>query len=319
MAGINFASFYLSDEANKPEITFYNLLFNKGKILQFPSNTRTTLLTKKGKLSHKKIKAYGTILINKQTFTWSGSHVKSPKTDIIAYGLFDIQLEKHTTNELTRRQVHKDSNSIICSKNHLLLGCTLNKKVASIKTINSHKLDLTKHVFILKGHKNKLKHLKIGDKINKFNANNHIFSTKENACSASFLLSKTKDKLIKNLKEELFYPKGEIPKPLKKNYLKSWSVILKEKNSIIFFINDARPKHKDQVGISVLELQKILKQKFNFSWAVVGDSGQSSKLLLNHKTKQVFGNLHYLNYKTDPPSWDGIKGRSIPIAILAYE
>jgi len=136
---------------------------------------------------------------------------------------------------------------------------------------------------------------------------------------ASFLLEKSKDKLIKNLKEELIYPKGKIPKPLKKDYLKSWSVILKEKNNIIFFINDARPKFSNQVGISVLELREIIKQKFNFSWAVVGDSGQSSKLFLNHKTKQVFGNLHYLNYKTNPPSWDGIKGRSIPVAILAYE
>lgn len=318
VAGINFASFYLSDEKNKPKNFFYNLLLSKGNVLQFPSNTRTAIIIKNGQLNHKRIKSRGTIKINNQIFSWSGLYTNRA-ADIIVYTPFNIEIKKHRTGSKIKRQIYKNSDSVTCPQNHLLLGCDLKNNTPFIKTISNKKLSLTQFSFILQGHKNKLENIKAGNKLNDFRLDNHNFSTKEDICSASFLLGKTKNQLIDNLKRELVYPKGKISKPLEKNYLKSWSVILKEKNNVIFFINDTRPKIENQTGISTFELQKILKQKFDYSWAIVGDSGQSSKLLLNHKTKKIFGNLHYLNYKTNPPSWDGIKGRSIPTAILAYE
>jgi len=76
---------------------------------------------------------------------------------------------------------------------------------------------------------------------------------------------------------------------------------------------------KNQEGINVFELQKLIDKKFNYSWALVGDSGQSSKLLVREENKKVFGNFHYLNYSTTPPFWDGVRGRSVPVGILAYE
>jgi len=134
-----------------------------------------------------------------------------------------------------------------------------------------------------------------------------------------FSLAKKRGELARNLKDELVYPRKEIPKPLRNDYFKSWSVILKERDKVIFFISDARPKITNQRGISVFELQELLNKKFDYSWAVVGDSGQSSKLLVNKGVRKVFGNFHYLNYTTTPPYWDGIVGRPIPAGVLAYE
>jgi hypothetical protein len=139
-------------------------------------------------------------------------------------------------------------------------------------------------------------------------------------CSASFCLGKTHEELKNNLFSQLVFPTDGSPKPISGSYLKSWSVILKTKDKVAFFINDARPKITNQEGVSVFELQDILKARFEYEWACVGDSGQSSKLMvINGDTKEIYGNMHYQNYRGQTPVWDGLNGRPIPVALLAYE
>ena len=73
-------------------------------------------------------------------------------------------------------------------------------------------------------------------------------------------------------------------------------------------------------GLSVYELQELLLNKFNYDLAVVGDSGQSSKLMLaDGEKREIYGNLHYLNNLKKPPSWDGLNGRHVSVALLVYE
>lgn len=205
IAGINFAGFYLSDEKTKPKNIFYNLLFYKNQLLQFPTNDRTAVLIKNGKLNHKKINSNGTVKIGEQNFSWSGSYANNKASDLIAYGPFNIDITKQKFNSLTKRQIQPNSNFITCPQDHLLLGCYQNH----IKAISSKKLNLIQYSFVLKGSKNTLKNITIGDKIEDLKVSNHKFPLGEDICSASFLLAKTKSKLITNLKKELVYPKKQ--------------------------------------------------------------------------------------------------------------
>ena len=103
------------------------------------------------------------------------------------------------------------------------------------------------------------------------------------------------------------------------NFRKSWSVILQTQKEVIFFVVDARPKVKGQEGLNIYELHSLLSSKFDFSEAYVSDAGQSSKICIyDGKKTQVYGNLHYLDYKKEPPVWNGRDGRFVPGALLAY-
>lgn len=319
VAGINFGSFYLTDYGESTQATFCNFLIEKGSVQQFPCNHRTALVNKNGQLSIAKFKPCGKLKIGGEVFKWRGVKGKDKSIENVFYGYFELRLAEKTKKDLNLNFT-KCSQKLLCKDTELLVGFVRKDRKVIIKNISKNELDLRDYLFVLKGPVKNLRKLCIGQEIETFTvADANYFMEDENICSGNFRIGKTPEELKVNLNAELVFPHGHKPNPMKQGYKKSWSVILKEENSIVFFINDARPKHKNQKGLDVFELQSVLMEKFNYSWAIVGDSGQSSKLFYCNKTRKVFGNLHYLNYETTPPYWDGVRGRFIPTAVLAYE
>jgi len=316
VAGINFGSFFLSDDFVSPVVPFYNLLINEGQIWQLPSNGRPALITGNGRLQEIYVPANGSLKIGGRSFLWSGSKEKFT-SEITVFGMFDLTVIKlSSANQETRRRLLSETKYVNCHPGQLLIGIQLSDGKAVIEKISNEPIDLTQYAYVFRGKESDLKWCENGQTVEEFESNGRVYDKNENVCSASFSLGNTREELVENLKQQLVYPKNGQPKPLFKDYLKSWSVILETKESVIFFVNDARPKVKNQNGISAFELQEILIKKFDYLWACVGDSGQSSKLMVGDK---VYGNMHYQNYSGRKPFWDGINGRSIPIALLAYE
>lgn len=318
VAGINFGSFFLSDDLIIPKVAYYNLLIRDGEIIQFPSNNRPSLITSNGKLSHALFQAQGTLKLGNKTLSWSGSH-NHKDTDLIAFGMFDLTITKTTINNTTRRKVIIKTKMIDCPDGKQLLGFSLSGDKPVLSIVSQSQLNLTDYCFILMDDKKGLENVQVGDMITNLTIKAQAFDKNNQLCSASFSLGHTKEKLTSNLKNQLIYPQGGRPKPLLNDYLKSWSTVLETKEKVVFFINDARPKIDGQQGLSVFELQDVIRSKFNYLWACVGDSGQSSKLMTKSDTTLIYGNMHYQNYKNNPPTWDGENGRPVPVALLAYE
>lgn len=320
VAGINFGSFYLSDDLIPPKVPFYNLLVDNGRVWQLPSNDRHALVTENGKLRELYVPAKGTLKIGGKTFTWTGSH-GTTNSELAAFGMFDVDIVKSSINCLVpRRKVIDETRFVACGPSDLLLTINLRNGNPEIARISNQPVDLTQVAYVFRGTANLLKVCQIGERVTSLEIERCRLDQDCDACSASFSLGKTRDELVENLKQQLIYPKDSEPKPLSAGYLKSWSVVLETNDKIIFFINDARPKVRSQDGITVFELQEILRMKFDYLWACVGDSGQSSKLMvINGDTRDIYGNMHYQKYGDRAPTWDGICGRSIPVALLAYE
>jgi len=320
LSSVNFGSFFLSDDLTIPQVPFYNLLVNEGTAYQFPSNNRPALWTRDGKIHVRNISAAGKIMIGNKTFTWSGSSVKI-ESDITAFGMFDINIRKSVgAFSESQRKIDDASRFVSCEQNEILLGVSIVRDESKVDIISKKPLDLTQFAYILRGGKEKLVDCKLGEKIKLSKLDGKNILKSDDVCSASFSLGSTKNELIKNLKQQLIYPQDSQPKPMANNYLKSWSVVLETSENLIFFINDARPQINYQSGMSVFELQDVLRKKFDYLWGCVGDSGQSSKLMIkNGDIREIYGNMHYQNLKTQPPAWDGLKGRPIPAALLVYE
>lgn len=319
VAGINFGSFFLSDDFHSPVASFYNLLVSEGEIFQFPSNSRPALKTSNGELKILSMPAQGKLSLGKKTFLWSGSHYEG-KSDLTVFGMFDLTIGKIQKDSLsTRRKIIEETRFVTCKTGHILLGFNLFDGRIVLEKISNQPLDLSQFVFVMRGEVLKLVGIKEGQKITNVSCGDAKFNLTDDLCSASFCLGKTNDELIENLKTQLIYPKDSQPKPISSDYKKSWSVVLETKGKIIFFISDARPKVKNEEGLTVFELQELLTRKFNYIWACVGDSGQSSKLMVNGDTTEIYGNMHYQNYSGVSPIWDGKNGRYIPVALLAYE
>jgi len=319
VAGINFGSFYLTDHGESTQATFCNLLIEKGCIRQFPCNNRTALVNKNEQLTIAKFKPYGKLKIGGDVFKWRGVKGKDKTIENVFYGYFEVRLGEKNKRDL-KLNFANCPQRLLCKDTELLVGFIRKGRNIIIKNISKNELDLRDYLFVLKGPVKNLCKLCIGQGIEAFTVGDeNCFMEDENVCSGNFRLGKTPEELKVNLNTELVFPHGDKPNPVKQNYKKSWSVILKEENNIVFFINDARPKYKNQKGLDIFELQSVLVEKFDYSWAIVGDGGQSSKLFYCNETRKVFGNLHYLNYETTPPYWDGVRGRFIPTAVLAYE
>ncbi len=320
MAGINFGSFFLSDDLLNPYTSFYNLTINGGEVLQLPSNNRPCLLTHAGELQHFFVLARGSLRIGDRSFTWTGSHNQND-ADLTAFGMFDLTILKSSFADLSsNRRTVIESRHVVCTSKQKSLAFKLHNGHSVIETVTNQPIDLTQYAFVLRGKADLLDGILPGQIIDNIEMGTQRFGVEDDVCSASFSLGKSKAELEDNLRQQLVYQKDGLPKPLSDDYLKSWSVVLETKDKMVFFINDARPKIKNQSGITVFELQELLSRRFDYSWACVGDSGQSSKLMLiNGANREVYGNMHYQNYRQEPPTWDGENGRPIPVALLAYE
>jgi len=261
----------------------------------------------------------GTLKLGNITFSWSGSN-SLVEAELTVFGMFDLTIGKISLDsDPTRRRILKETRFVSCNHGQVLLGFNLVDGKPILKKIYKHPLDLTEFAFVFRGSDKIFNNVKVGDSISALKCGAGNFHQGDEVCSASFSLGKSKAELVKNLREQLLYPVGSQPKPMSNDYLKSWNVVMETANNIIFYINDARPKIKGQEGMSVFELQDVLKSRFDYLWACVGDSGQSSKLLIKSDIAEIYGNMHYQNYRGLAPTWDGNNGRPVPVALLAYE
>ncbi|HRI05699.1 MAG TPA: hypothetical protein PLV59_02010 [Candidatus Dojkabacteria bacterium] len=319
IAGINVGGFYLSDDNLTPPVQYYNLAVDEGHIKQLPSNTRSCIQTYNGNLTKSLVIAHGLMRIGQKDFSWSGLNEKQD-SQLIVYGMFNLDITKNKfRNPSNARETVETSRFIKANNNEILLGIGTSGTNPSVQRISKNTLDLIQYSFILKGNKNLLKEISVGNEITRVRFGHVEHNASASLCSGSFILGKDKVDLDKNLRNELIHPVDGNPKPMSEEYKKSWSVILETNDSYILFINDARPKVPNQNGITVYELQDLILKKFDYTWGVVGDSGQSSKLFVRENGERtVYGNLHYINYSKTESYWDGINGRPVSVGLLAY-
>jgi len=320
IAGINFGSFLITDKEYNQRCSYTNLVVSKGKVLQFPSNSRICIYSDGKSIDRKYIHANGVLHISNKEFSWSGMN-SNENTDLKIIGMFDMDCKK-VSNKSGRKEIviNEDTNLIHASNTESILGIKVDSGIPKVSSISNDKLDILQYDYAIKGNRDDLEGINTGDIVESITFGSHIFNNDINASSGSFELGKNIDELKNNLYRDLVIQKNRIPKPMDPEYIKSWSVVLECEDKYVFCINDARPSIYDQRGITVFELQEYLLDKFKYIWGVVGDSGQSSKLMFVKDGKRnIFGNLHYINYNSASAYWDGINGRPISTAILAYE
>ena len=124
VAGINFGSYFLSDDPVSPLVPFYNLSIKAGSVYQFPTNNRPVLWTKNGEIEVLSLRATGQLKIAENIFTWSGSGIKN-ESDITVFGMFDINIVKVGGDSQTpRRKVEYESQFVPCNNGEILFGKT---------------------------------------------------------------------------------------------------------------------------------------------------------------------------------------------------
>lgn len=320
LGGINTGQFFLSDDKVKPKIPSYNLLFSAGKILQFPANKRPTIIERDGKFSMSILNAEGRVRVGKEMVNWVGSASKSTKRKYFTvYGSIDIDIVRQPLKDRSRRVINKKSLKIGCKENDILI-CFENVRGNMTVTKITRSAHLNHYSFIFKGSSKNLGEIKPGDKIKDFEIDGILFSKNTNAVSCVLPLPLVKTKLRNTIKEFLLSsPNGQYF-VLSKKYIKSWSVILKAGNKIIFFINDGNPNIYNENGLNLTELYDLLLNKFNFDSAFICDAGQSSKLCIKRRKDYLtYGNMHYLDYTNMlKPRRRALFGRSIPSALVVY-
>jgi len=327
LVAINASNFYLSDNGRKPQIYPYNLCINNGRVLQFPSNDRITLIEKNGKISLRFLTAEGKIKIGNKYFRWIGATNYNNRkkkslssSEVVIWGLADIRFTYIPDSKRRAKKPITQTTYVNCPQGKLLLGVNLNKEGKPyISKKNVKKLSLLDYAFICMVKKSVGRKIKKGEIVKLVSVNNFKVKKGCNAVSLGFTLPK-QFKEIKNtlVKEVRKSPEG-IVRPIEKDFMKSWSVILFAGSKVIFFLVDSFPFKKNQTGLNIYELHKLLSKKFNFTEAAVCDAGQSSKICIKKNEEyQVFGNLHYIDFTGPKPKWNGINGRAITSALIAY-
>lgn len=321
IVAINAGGFYLSDTKKKPMAYGYNLFVHDGEVWQFPGNGRITLIEKNGQLKIKYLKAGGSLKIGDKNFTWVGNRcVKKPnQTAVVIFGVCDIKFATKTTeNRHSFRFPIPESLQINGEQEKILLGIGINSKGKPFVAVKSKRtLNLLKYAYILMINGTESRSIKLGDIIHQVSIDTYKVSTHDQSVSLSFSIPFDKTKIKNTISKEIITVNGII-KPLQKDFLKSWSVILETSKKIIFFLVDSCPKKPGVEGLNTFELQELLAKKFDFKSCAVCDSGQTSKLCVNIGGKlRIFGNLHYVNYSAKKPYPDGVNGRAIPSAVVA--
>ena len=321
LGGINTNQFFLSDDKIKPKISSYNLFFKNGKILQFSANKRPTIIEQDGKISLLILDAKGKVNIGEERIDWVGSACKNLNNkNFVVYGSIDIDIKKLSSKNRSRRVIDKKSLKISCSKNQILIGFESVRGTMVVTKI-ARSAYLNNHSFIFKGNFKNLGKIKIGNKIENFEIDGIAFTKETNAVSCVLALPSVKAGFKKNIKKFLLPgPKGQYL-VFSDKYIKSWSVVLKTKNKIIFFINDGNPHIKNEMGLSIIELYDLLLNKFKFDLAFVCDAEQSSKLCIKReKFFSAYGNMHYLDYSNIlKPRKRALYGRSVPSTLVVYK
>jgi hypothetical protein len=284
-----------------------------------PTNTRPTILTKKGELIFSIIEATGQISLGGVTYTWRGSHSDRICSDFVAYGTFNIP--QFRTEIKGKKFISSDYNSswIIANKQGKLLGFNLIDNKLKVTSFSEEKLNLFDFLFILKSEQNLSKNIKSKDLlVDHFSIDNLKDLDGLSAQSLISRLPKDKEELAAIFSSHLIQ-NVKIGNHELENFRKAWSVILQTEDSVVFLIVDSRPKVKGQEGLNIFELHTLLSENFDFTDAFVSDAGQSSKICIYNGNKcNIYGNLHYLDYVSDPPVWRGKEGRFVPGALLAY-
>lgn len=201
VAGVNFGSFFLSDNLVSPTVPFYNLLINEGQVWQFPSNNRPALITNGGKLQAIDVPARGNLRIGKKSFSWSGSHEKSV-SNLTVFGMFDLTVIKSSSgSQAPRRMVIDETKYVTCDTDQLLIAIRLINGKAIVEKISNESIDLTQYAYVFRGKEADLRRCEAGQTVEEFESNSGVCNKGEDVCSASFSLGKTRDELVENLKQ----------------------------------------------------------------------------------------------------------------------
>jgi len=324
-ASINTSQFYLADQGKQPSQCAYNLFVKAGIMFQPPANTRPIIIESDGDLKLRDLAPVGKIKIGENIFGWEGflgnSHGKNNQACLEAIGIFAIDFNYAYQKEGGRKKMPVPESSIVkAGPDQLLIGVARDSMGPYVNKVSNNTLNLYESDYVLRGSKMLLSQVKVKDKVQTISVDGLKLAKKVNASSGILSLSKDKHTLKMQVKKYLIPSKVKHINPTSRNFRKSWSLILETDNRVAFFINDARPKIKGQEGLNLFELHDIVSSRFNFKNAILCDAGQSSKICVknNESELKVVGNKHYLYNNTIIPKWDGLHGRKIPSALIAY-
>jgi len=316
MVGINTNAFFMAEKGYVPKSWAFNLDIKNGMPLQLPTNKRPTIFTLNNRIYFDCLEAKGSIVIGNVKLDWQGSHYQNDNNAIV-FGNFDIPQKRKTIKGLKNISAKYIDGWIYPKQDHIVVGISFKNKSTLVSAISSEKLNLFDHLYILSVHKNKAQDIQLNDRLHSVEVDNFIFTDSHSAQSLITELPINKGKILQTFQSYLI--NNNLSEEFIHKYKKAWSIILETKNKIVFLVIDARPLVKGQEGLTAYELHDFISHKFDFDKAFISDAGQSSRIVTKFEKKHfIYGNMHYLNYKHNPPIWSGKEGRFVPGALLAY-
>lgn len=324
--------FVATDTQHQPVDVSYNLRIEGGVVKQLPVADKTVCMLRSGE--HPRFtfrRARGCMTVSGVRLNWVGSlsrHADPSQQDVRVYSAFNCTLVQHIdkhNNSIKR----VDESSLRATKGADvlfvpvdLLGDRLACSSAPNRTPPS--LLSTRLVLQIPTH---LRHLfGTGTRLERLTLDGLRLSAVEYASSVGAILTRDPEETACNIEQsQLLRTTTNSGTPAYGGHRRfARACLLESPNATIFLLVDARAKVPFQNGVSIPELQELLKHSCpEFTGAVNVDGGHAPKLVIfRHGRFHLYGNLHYQLWPRTPNGdfqWDGIRGRKVPGVIYCKD
>lgn len=322
IGAINAGFFCLVDESCQyPLEASYDLCIRDNHIYGLPFADRPALLKKDNKLSVKEILSKGIISIDNKDFTWKGmeSYYKE-ETDFILYNSSCCTV-KHKVSPNTGTIRVLEEYSIYTSYNPNIIDvlvCNDGNNILRIKSIHKGgSSNLFDGNFVLRFFEDKKFNFKPGMIVMPKTVDGLGLSSIQSGITIGPNVYHFLDHDDHDINHDTCHGSK---KPTYSDRRSAVSVIYEDLNGRVHLqIFDGVPSIKQFSGITAREVTQILPRN-KTKWAYLLDPGQSSKILIKEKTRDLiaFGNTHYVSLarnKKGHNKWAPLEGRAIGSAI----
>lgn len=294
-----------ADEIHSPQIKVNNFFVHQGQLLQLPTVDRSAfIIFKNGKVEIPFIHACGTLKIGQKKFKWRGAKTLEsdfpPREELVVYNGSASVIEPYDDpiigpGRLAKRTLTpKDSQDLIIF---------LKNKKLVVSQIKDGLTEVTKGLMILSGHKTLLSKVKKGDVLSDVVVDGLKVQEIFDAVSVGPRISQDKEKRIDQLlQENLDDDKALCNRPHREGMKLARAFLAKLKNGkIVSVLIDGIPQAGNiYPGVTPQEGADFIFKEYPQAQEVVAtDPGGTMKSVYRDGSgkTQVFGNLHYLDYR----------------------
>lgn len=307
LATLGYFYFTTNPEADKiapPMIKVNNLFIRRGQLLQLPVADRAAfIIFKNGKVEIPFIQACGNLEIGGKKFRWCGARTKKVKADdtLTVYTGSAGVIEPY--EDLIMGPGRLAKKAVTPGGNSLDLIITLKGKNLQVGQIRDGGTEVTQGLMILNGSKNLLKGVKKGEVLSGITTDNLKVADIFDAVSVGPRIFKEKIEREKQLvREGLDDDKSLCNQPHREGLklARAFLVKLKDGRLASVLIDGIPQAGAIYPGVTPQEAADFLLQKYPDAQEIVAtDPGGTMKAVYRNKNgkTQVFGNLHYLNYR----------------------